>query len=239
MTDHWERVGCGNLPESLKPGLLPGVARGRAALKLIDEAGISLFAAQESGTNLMAACREHDDFNYVRATPNENHHGRERGNLLVFNRHVWHVAQKQDLTVNIPAGRPPRLSKTETRPIHQGRFLLTHIPSGRWIRVWSVHKPRDIKGYQHARGYLDGRLDGAAEYWSDHDLLALLMGDFNGAPPQLLGMRRRASSGPDNIVASTQIDWRGVQYHPLRKISDHRNAVSIELNIPARTKEPQ
>lgn len=234
MTDHWARVGCGNLPEQGKSGLIREPARARAALDLMEREGITMFGAQEAGTHLAAACREHEHFRIIRATPNENRRGRERGNVLVYDRREWHPEKARDLTIRIPDGPARRPSKTRTRPIHQARTRFTHIPSDRQLRVWAVHKPRDVRGYQNARGRLDGRLEAAAERWHDDDLLALLLGDFNGAPPSLLGMRRRASHGPDSVVATASLDWRDVRHHPLGRLSDHRMAVSIELAIPGR-----
>lgn len=234
MADHWTRVATGNLPEQGKPGLLREPARARAALALMEREHITMFGAQEAGTHLAAACREHPHFAIVRATPNENRNGRERGNVLVYDRREWRMERDRDLTLRIPDGPARRPSKTQTRPIHQARVRFTHLPSDRQVRVWAVHKPRDVRGYQNARGRLDGRLEGAAEKWHDDDLLAILLGDFNGAPPNLDGMRRRASHGPDSIVATAGLEWRGVQAHPLGRISDHRMAVSVELAIPDR-----
>lgn len=245
MTAHYTRVATANLPESVsprKPGLHSPPRRAEAALALMETSHIGLLAAQEAGTHLIAACREHDWFNYVRATPNQNRNGKERGNVIVFDRREWHVSfdekhdrpDVRDLRIMIPDGPFRRPSKTHKRPIYQQRVRFTHIPTGRQVRVWNVHKPVDIRAYQEARGELNGHLHAAAEHWDDHDLLAILLGDFNGAPPPLVGMKRRASVGPDNIVATEYLEHRGKQYHSLRKISDHHNAVSIELAIPER-----
>lgn len=235
---HFTRFGTGNLTELPKRSLYPQAQRAERALDLIDANKISMFGFQEGGTFLKNAARDHDYLRVLLATPNEvrgeGQHRRTRGNGLVYDEREWRLERDRDLRLMIPDGPARRPSPDKKRAINQNRARFTHIPSGRNVRVWCVHKPRDVRGYQNARGRLDGRLDAAAEYWDDHDLLAVILGDFNGAPPYLPGMRRRASHGPDSIVATAGLDHRGVRHHPLGRISDHHMAVSIELAIPER-----
>lgn len=239
MTAHvWERVGTGNLTELQRRSLLSRPARAEAALDLIADNKISLFGFQEGGTFLKRAAADHPFLNVLTATPNEvrgqGRSQRTRGNGLVYDERVWRLERDRDLRLMIPDGPAFRPSRTKKRAINQNRARFVHLETGRNVRVWCVHKPRNVRGYQEARGELNGRMKEAAEKWERNDLLAILLGDFNGAPPHLPGMRRRASHGPDSIVATTEMGARAVEHHSLARISDHKFAVSVELAIPAR-----
>lgn len=243
----WERAGTGNLTELRKVWLLPQVRRAVRALELIEDAAITVFAAQEAGTFITEACADHPHFIAISAKPNSvvgrRKRRRSRGNVLILDDRVWEVdGEPSDKSFEIPAGPVGRLSRGRTREIHQLRVRLRHKATGEIVRFIAGHKPRNVKGYQAARNEMDDWLRHDAYEWEAQGTNVVLLFDGNGALPHLRAMKRRASVGPDSVVTSEHIAARDVVFHYWRKqrVMDHKAAVSVELGIPTdeRTARP-